>query len=236
MNTFAQRIAEPEHMTPLEEQHYARADYSKPHEELVEQLLALVGPQPRAAVADLGCGPGDILLRLRRRGVAWDLYGLDLSEGMLASARRAEARLGAGRPIQWRQADIKDTGLPKGRFDVLISNSVLHHLGSAVEFWREVGRLGKPGAVVLVRDLRRPDDERAALAILARHVSHLSAVVREHYLSSLHSSYTVEEVRGHLRASGLVGLSVRPVEDRYLEVVGCLHQIGKEMHPCKSGT
>jgi 2-polyprenyl-3-methyl-5-hydroxy-6-metoxy-1,4-benzoquinol methylase len=223
MNTFAQRIAEPEHMTPLEEQHYARADYSKPHEEFVDQLIALVGPRRRAAVADLGCGPGDILLRLRQRGVAWALYGLDLSEGMLASARRAEAHLGAGKPIQWRQTDIKNTCLPKGSFDVLISNSVLHHLESAVAFWREVGRLGKPGAVVLVRDLRRPDEERAAQAILARHVCHLSGVVQEHYLSSLHSSYTVEEVRGHLQLAGLVGLSVRPVEDRYLEVVGCLH-------------
>ncbi len=225
MKTQMPRTPEPEHMEPIEELHYARADYATPHEAFVDEVLAAVGPRSAAFLADLGCGPGDILLRLSKRGLDWHLHGLDLSERMLGFARLAEERPGAHAPIQWLQADIKATGLPAGSFDVIISNSVLHHLKDAVQFWHEVGLLARPGAVVLVRDLRRPADEVEARAIIARHISAESPVVQNHYFSSLCSAYTVPEVRAQLQAAGLAGLKVREVADRYLDVSGQLQLV-----------
>ena len=69
---LAFRIPEPEKMTDEEEAHYARADYSVPHEILARDVAARLPPDPALRVADLGCGPGDVLLRLRRHG-PWSL-------------------------------------------------------------------------------------------------------------------------------------------------------------------
>ena len=225
MSRYMKRIPEPERMQPIEEIHYAKADYAKPHEEFVGEVLGAVGRRPGVRLVDLGCGPGDILVRLSRRGVDWQLYGLDFWKRMLGYARDAELSLGPHRAIRWIQADIKATSLPTAMFGAIISNSVLHHVEDAEQFWLEVGRLAEPCATVLLRDLRRPPDEQAARIIIARHIGGESSVVRNHYLSSLRSAYTVDEIRAQLQAAGIAGLKVRKVADRYLEVFGRIHCI-----------
>lgn len=221
MMQFMDRVPEPERMTEVEEAHYARADYAEPHEQLVTDITALVDVSDETVAMDLGCGPGDVLLRLRKR-VNWTLIGVDISAQMLGFAQAdAARRLGMHiKPVAWLLADSKSTGLPSGFADIIISNSVLHHLADPVAFWREVGRLARPGAHVFVRDLRRPRNESAAKELVAKHVGRESEVIREHYLSSLRASYTTDEVFEQLAESGLQGLAVRPLQDRYLDVCG----------------
>ncbi|MET0332675.1 MAG: methyltransferase domain-containing protein [Rhizobacter sp.] len=215
------RVAEPEKMTEEEESHYARADYSVPHEAFADDIVAAIGRDREVSLADLGTGPGDVPIRLRSK-VDWNLWGVDLSAGMLGIAvEDAASRLApSARPINWVIADIKRTGLPAQQFDAVISNSVLHHLEDALKFWREVARIGKPGSFVHVRDLRRPESEADADRLTALHVGEESPVVQEHYRSSLLSAYRPEEVEQQLADAGLHGLQVRPLDDRYLEVVG----------------
>jgi ubiquinone/menaquinone biosynthesis C-methylase UbiE len=216
------RIQEAELMTFEDEKYYAVADYAVPHETFADDVLAATGPRDGAVLGDLGTGPGDIPLRIAERRPDWQIVGIDISSHMLQFARCDGRNSGLAQPIQWVQADVKDTRLPSHSFDVLISNSVLHHVSDPVQFWREVARLGKPGAVVLVRDLRRPVNERAAREIIARHIRAESPVVQAHYLSSLHSAYTVTEIRAQLEEAAVAGLTVREFADRYLDVSGRL--------------
>jgi ubiquinone/menaquinone biosynthesis C-methylase UbiE len=216
------RIPEPELMTPHEETHYQAANYAAPHEAFAHRVVATAGPLIGAVLGDLGTGPGDIPLRIAGKRPGWQIVGIDASDHMLAFARRDRRNAGLARPIQWVRADVLDTRLPDQSFDVLISNSVLHHLRDPLRFWREVARLSKPSAVVLVRDLRRPADEEGVGQVVARHVSAESPVVQEHYRSSLHSAYTAAELRAQLEAAAVTGLTVRKFADRYLDVCGRL--------------
>lgn len=219
--TLAVRIPEPEKMTEEEEAHYARADYSVPHEALAAEVAALVGEAPGVHIVDLGCGPGDVLLRLRRRG-AWGLWGVDMSPGMLGHAAEdgAHRLQPTDRPVNWVLSDVKRTGLPARFFGGVISNSVLHHLSDPVAFWREVKRIAIPGAAILVRDLRRPATTAEADRLVALHVGRESTVVQDHYRSSLASSFTVSEVQAQLAEAGIGGLVVSALADRYLDVQG----------------
>src|SRR5690606_5113430 len=84
-----QRIPEPELMLdPNQARAYAEADFSEPHTQFVAQLLERVGPLPAQGRAlDLGCGSGDVTLRVARALPGWRLLGLDASPAMLKLAR-----------------------------------------------------------------------------------------------------------------------------------------------------
>ncbi|MBB4954067.1 ubiquinone/menaquinone biosynthesis C-methylase UbiE [Agrobacterium vitis] len=221
MNMMMPRTPEPERMTEEEEFFYAKADYSAPHEALAKEIYATVGSGAKWAI-DIGCGPGDVLLRLRRLATDWILVGADISARMLSLASEDEAkRLTANEtPINWLMINGRRIALPEATFDVVISNSVLHHVADPVHFWSEIGRLSKPGTEVFVRDLRRPASEAEARAIIERNIPNEYEVVKTHYFSSLLSSYTCSEVESQLRKAGISGLSVMEIEDRYLSVQG----------------
>jgi len=223
MAGLAFRIPEPEYMTEEEEFCYALADYSVPHEALAREIVFTVD-RPSVRALDIGCGPGDVLLRLRNHAPNWTLFGADISARMLTIARdAAQTRLASHHQgINWILTNGRSLGFEDGFFDVILSNSVLHHVADADQFWREIGRLAVDGCHIFVRDLRRPANEEEARRLVELHVGQESRVVQDHYLSSLKSSYTCQEVRAQLDAAGLEGLQVEALEDRYLTVSGRL--------------
>jgi SAM-dependent methyltransferase len=67
----------------------------------VEQELAGL---PAGRAVDLACGEGRNALWLASRG--WQVTAVDFSAVGLDKGRQLEARAGAGRPVDWRQADV----------------------------------------------------------------------------------------------------------------------------------
>lgn len=219
-----QRIVEPELMDEAEQARaYAQADFSEPNQRFVDLLAQLWPGLARGRVADLGCGPGDIALRVAARWPQAQVDALDGSAAMLACAVAAAARepLAAAR-VRFVQGLLPGTGLPPASYDLLISNSLLHHLHDPAVLWQELRRLGRPGAGVLVMDLRRPADEAAAAAIVATYAGDEPEVLRRDFHASLCAAFTPQEVRAQLAAAGLAGLEVRTVSDRHLVVHGQL--------------
>ena len=163
MAGLAFRIPEPEYMTEEEEFCYALADYSVPHEALAREIVFTVD-RPSVRALDIGCGPGDVLLRLRNHAPNWTLFGADISARMLTIARdAAQTRLAPHHQgINWILTNGRSLGFEDGFFDVILSNSVLHHVADADQFWREIGRLAVDGCHIFVRDLRRPANEEEA--------------------------------------------------------------------------
>ena len=75
---------------------------------------------------DLGSGGGiDVILSAKRVGPTGIAYGLDMTEEMLALARRNAAEAGAGNAIFLRGV-IEDVPLPADSVDVVISNCVVN--------------------------------------------------------------------------------------------------------------
>lgn len=218
-----QRKPEPEYMDDLAEAAaYANADFAAVNEAFVDRLLDIVPAWPDETVraVDLGTGPGDIPIRIARRRPGWRITGVDASRPMLDIARHAAELAGVAEMLSWTAADAGNTSLSDKSFDVLLSNSILHHVADTAAFWAEARRIAKPGATWLFRDLFRPADEERARAIVDQYAANESGVLRQEYYRSLLSAYTPEELRVQLDAAGLQTLGVVVVTDRHVDIVG----------------
>ena len=201
---------------------YAGADFGEVNQAFVDRLLELAGPLEHADAIDLGTGPADIPVRLVRARPTWRVVAIDASGPMVEIARRLVAEAGSSDAVEVVLADAKSTGLAKHSFDVVFSNSILHHVTLTEPFWMEVRRLGRPGALVFLRDLARPRDEASARAIVERYSGTESDQLKTDYYNSLLSAYTVDEIRRQLAHADLGLLRVTMVTDRHLDVFGRL--------------
>lgn len=219
-----QRIPEPELMDEAEQARaYAMADFAEPNARFVGYFESEFPDLTTGTVLDLGCGPGDIVLRLATRRAGLTVHGIDGSAAMLqfASESLHEARELGGR-VQFIEGLLPGAMLPLPGYDAVVSNSLLHHLHDPGVFWRAVREAGSPGAAVLVMDLFRPQSPAAAQAIVDQYAASEPDVLRQDFLASLCAAFEPDEVRAQLRAHGLDGLSVRTVSDRHLLVTGRL--------------
>ncbi|MGW1682339.1 class I SAM-dependent DNA methyltransferase [Saccharopolyspora sp. NPDC002376] len=89
--------------------------------------------------ADLGCGTGRTGQWLRGKGVP-AIDGVDLTPEMLALAERRGAH------DRLSEADVTDTGLDEGAYDLVISSLVDEHLADLRPFYREAWRIAAPKA------------------------------------------------------------------------------------------
>ncbi|TXT04927.1 hypothetical protein VHUM_04010 [Vanrija humicola] len=90
-------------------------------------VLDLLNPQPGEAIADLGCGTGELTLKIKDAvGPNGTVWGIDSSQSMLDKASVAGEKVG----IKFRKADIQDyTTLDpslKGQFDAVFSSATFH--------------------------------------------------------------------------------------------------------------
>jgi len=202
---------------------YAAADFSESNSLFTERFAqAFPGLPENGRMADLGCGPGDIVIRMAKAYPDWRITGLDAGENML---RWAEQRL-AGEPgcvnVRFRHSYLPDDTLEAGSFDALVSNSLLHHLPDPLVLWQSIARLGAPGAAVQVMDLFRPASEADARQLVEHYSSDEAEVLREDFYNSLLAAYTVDEIAGQLARADLRQLKVAMASDRHWIVSGRL--------------
>lgn len=219
-----QRTPEPELMDDeAQALAYANADFEDANAGFCKHVHArLPGLAGDARAVDLGCGPADIPLRLARMHPGWHVDAVDGAPAMLATAREAVDRSGLGERIALHLARLPETGLKARAYDLILSNSLLHHLSDPAALFDAVRRLGRPGAGVVVMDLCRPETENAATDLVERYSPNEPAVLKRDFFRSLCAAYRPDEVRAHLAAAGLDRLAVDMVSDRHLLVWGRL--------------
>ncbi len=216
-----QRQPEPEVMDLADEaEAYARADFGEVNQAFVDRLVELAVGRTGLTALDVGTGPGDIPLRLAGLCPSWQVVAVDAAWPMLAWAKRALASAGRAARVRLVLADAKRLPLADGAFDIVFSNSILHHLNDTDAFWGGVRRVVRPGGLVFVRDLVRPADPDTARGIVAQYAGQESALLQEEFYRSLLAAYTIDEVRDQLGRCGLGALGVRQVTDRHLDIVG----------------
>ena len=121
---------------------------------LPEVILQAV-PEHCGVAADLGCGTGEVLERLR--GVCRELIGVDDSPRMLELARR---RFGDNmNGISLRIGELDYLPLRDGEADFICINLVLHHLSRPTGSLGEIARVLHPGGFVLVTDFDQHGQE-----------------------------------------------------------------------------
>jgi len=217
-----ERVPEAELMLGAEQAlAYARADFAEPHGRCMALLEAKLPALPdRGRALDLGCGPGDVTLRLARRLPQWSIDALDGSPAMLALAREAAAAAGVGERVQFVDGVLPADAPPRTGYDLVLATSLLHHLTHPMNLWDAVRRWGRHGGAVFVMDLLRPPSESEAHALVERYAAGEPAVLQIDFYNSLRAAYRPDEVRRQLAAANLGGLCVEVVSDRHLLVCG----------------
>ena len=219
-----QRIPEPELMDgAVQAMAYAQADFADPDTRFLQSFEEFFGTSFAGEIADLGCGPGNITFRLAQACHTCRITGIDGARSMLDIAReRVTAGLPGAERTRFVEARLPDTSLPAHRFGAVVSNSLLHHLHDPMVLWSTVAHIAKPGAAVLIADLRRPVSLDAAQHLTETYAANAPEVLRHDFHCSLLAAFEPAEVEVQLTDAGLEGLRVRAVGDRHLEVWGRL--------------
>lgn len=195
----------------------AQAYLDKLDDTFVAQAMRLVGGQARGRALDIGTGPGQIVLKLARCLPGWQLVGVDRSPNMIRQARASLAGQDTGGEgqepsspegrISFFLADGNRLPFPDAHFELVMCNSVLHHLAQPPRLFAEVARLAKRGGAILIRDLRRPS--RLGYPLHVRwHGRYYSGLMYTLYCASVRSAYTVGELEELLRGSPLAGARI----------------------------
>ena len=209
------RVLEPEAMdTDDSVAAYDAMDHTAVNAAFVADALSLA-PSPARAL-DLGTGTARIALALCAAHPSVRVTGVDLSPTMLRRGARNVAQAGLTARVGLVVADVTRLPYAPGDFDLVQSNSLVHHLPEPARFFAALAALASaPGVAVFVRDLLRPESVAARDALVARHAASDTALGRELFRASLHAALTLDEVRQLVAASGLEGTAVSQTSDRH---------------------
>jgi arsenite methyltransferase len=178
---------------------------------------ALLALEPGSTVLDLGSGGGiDVLLSAKRVGPAGKVYGLDMTDEMLALARANQQKAGATN-VEFLKGTIEAIPLPDRSVDVIISNCVINLSTDKDAVLREAFRVLKPGGRFAVSDVivrgQVPPDVRRSMELWVGCIA--GALEESEYASKLRAAgftdvevepwriYNVEDARSFLTEGGL---------------------------------
>jgi len=175
-------------------------------------------------VLDLGSGGGiDVILSAKRVGPAGLAYGLDMTDEMLALARRNAAEAEVTNSI-FLKGLIEQIPLPVDSVDVVISNCVVNLSTEKAEVLSEISRVLKPGGRLGISDIvaedRLTEEEQAE---------------RGSYVGCIAGALSKSEYEVGLEAAGFESISVEFTHEVADGIHGAIIKAVKTTDPAAKG-
>ena len=212
-----ERILEPEVMDTAEAaEAYDAMAHGEVDNAFVERVVALGAKTGH--FLDVGTGPAQIPILLAQRCPDIHLTAMDLSEEMLKIAKRHVAAAELAERITLEHVDAKTLPYPDNTFDGLISNSIVHHIHDSLRALKEMSRVVKPGGLVLIRDLVRPETPEAAQVFVDKYAAEDTPYQQQLYYDSFLAAFTIAEVNEMLAQMDLPGAVVVQSTDRHWSI------------------
>ncbi|MDT5185801.1 MAG: hypothetical protein QOI29_3959 [Mycobacterium sp.] len=117
--------------------------YRPAHDEVIAALKA----SGARRVADIACGTGILAGRISEELQPDEIYGVDMSDGMLAQARAARSS-----DVQWRKGPAEHLPFADGTLEAVVTTSAFHFFDQPAAL-REFHRVLAPGGVAAVATL-----------------------------------------------------------------------------------
>jgi len=149
-------------------------------------------------VLDLGSGGGiDVLLSAQRVGPTGTVYGLDMTDEMLAVAQR-NAEAAQATNVHFLKGLIEAIPLPAGSVDVVISNCVVNLSTDKPAVVAEIARVLRPGGRIGISDVVAED-----------RLSEAERAERGSFAGCVAGALSEGEYRAGLEEAGLTDVEVR---------------------------
>src|SRR5438874_2265691 len=188
---------------PITKDLYSEAEKGALPEKAVAASLGCGNPtalaqlQPGETVLDLGSGGGiDVILSAKRVGPSGLAYGLDMTDEMLALARRNANEAGSNNTI-FLKGYIEEVPLPADSVDVVISNCVINLSTDKAAVLLEIARVLRPGGRVGLSDVVAED-----------HLTEVDQAERGSYLGCIAGALSKSEYIAGLEEAGFEQVDV----------------------------
>jgi arsenite methyltransferase len=159
-------------------------------------------------VLDLGSGGGiDVLLSASRVGTNGKVYGLDMTDEMLALALENKAKAGVEN-VEFLKGYIESIPLPGDTIDVVISNCVINLSADKPSVFAEMFRVLRPGGRIGITDV-----------VAANELTAEQRSERGSYVGCIAGALSFEEYEAGLTRAGFEAISVTAT-----------HEVAASMH------
>lgn len=208
------RTLEPEVMDTQEDaMEYDAMDHSHVNRVFVEDLLQCE-PLGRD-VLDVGTGTALIPIELCARHEDVRVMAYDASVEMLEVARFHLESKGLTHRIQLQFGDAKAMIFQDAYFDTIMSNSIVHHIPEPAIVIAEMVRVLRPGGLLFIRDLYRPDTEAEVEHLVDTYARGETDFSRQLLRQSFHAALRLDEIQAMVGRLGFPASTVTMTSDRH---------------------
>jgi ubiquinone/menaquinone biosynthesis C-methylase UbiE len=135
-------------------------------------------------ILDLGTGPGYLPIEIAKNAPSLEVFGIDLSSGMIDIANKNASDLGLSNRVKFQVANVSNLPFDDGFFDLIISTLSFHHWLDPLACFKEIHRVLKKNGEVHIYDLRRDTSKEVNGEVKKRYGWFLAflflAIVRAH--------------------------------------------------------
>lgn len=151
---------------------------------------------------EIGPGPGCLGLEWLKKTKGTNLNGLDISDDMIALARKNAVDYRLTDRAEYFKGDASKMPFEDGHFDAVFTNGSLHEWAHPEDILNEIARVMKPGGIYVISDLRR--DMIAPIKWFLR-ITLKPKEMRPGLITSINASYTRSEIQVLLARTKLQG-------------------------------